>query len=247
MPKRLFVDRIESIGAVEDGDNPHAEILLFKSRKQTTTESSGDTSDGGQMTDLDLSALDEDVQKQIEAHIAEAVEAAVAERVANDDDGPDPLPDDLPEAVTKRLSEQDAAIAKARKETEAAEARIAKMEEDAATARWTERAGELTPLLGKPGDVADVLKQLAADSPEAFDKFNEMLNVPLSVAQATDSDLFREIGDGGDDASARSQIEAIAKEKRDKNPDLTAAQARAEAWDENPHLVALSRNEGSRP
>lgn len=43
MPKsRLFVDEIVSIGVVESGDNPEAEVLLFKSRtpapKITTAE-----------------------------------------------------------------------------------------------------------------------------------------------------------------------------------------------------------------
>ena len=102
---RLTVKRITSIGAVESGDNPEADILFWKakdSKPKSANPSEGRINGGGLVDTLDLSSLDEETAEPILAFVAglqkaaterdEKIAALEAEAVVDDED--DPLVDD---------------------------------------------------------------------------------------------------------------------------------------------------------
>ena len=152
--------------------------------------------------------------------------------------------DDLDPVVKARLDDNEATIAKQKAETEKVEKDLAKLRDEMATEKYTARAVELAPAFGEPDDdvsVADVLKTLATDSPEAFAKLDAMLDTTVSVIKA--SPMFKELGSTDADGNASDRIKAIAKDLREGDKDLTAAEARKMAWAENPDLVKQCREE----
>lgn len=184
------------------------------------------------MSKPDLTGLDESVRKELDAYIAELEAAAVTEPEGQ------VLPDDIPEPVAKALAEKDDAIAKEREAREAVEARIAKMQDDADTAKYAERAHELQAIIG--GDAGEVLKTLANAAPEAFNDLDERLGRTSQQVKLNDR-LFKELGSSNTEHNPTEQIATIAADIRKENPALTEAQARAEAWSRNPQLLAESR------
>lgn len=142
---RLFVEKIESIGAVDMGDNPAAEILFFK-RIPTQGGDSADSAGNGEASmELDLSVLDEPIRERVEKALADAESGRQEE-----------------------LAKRDTEIASLRKQLEAeAERRL----RDEATAT----AGLLEDLLGSPDEVAPVIADVAKAAPEAWGKLSAML------------------------------------------------------------------------
>ncbi len=252
---RLTVKRITSIGAVESGDNPEADILFWKSatlptKRKTKNSSEGRTNGGGHVDNtLDLSSLDEDQAEPILAFVAglqkEATEAAEkiaaleAQVVVEVED--DPLVD-LPEPVAKAIAERDEQIAKAEAKAVAAETAVAKLQDDQATERYTARADELSNMLGKPADVAPVLKDLAKDSPVAFAKLDAMFDTLLTW-EGMDV-LLKEHGDNAATGSAADTLTALAKDIQKDNKDMSLADARVEAHHQRPELRVEMREEG---
>ena len=100
---RLHIKSLLSIGAVEDGDNPEADIMFWKKRSTQEPEQGLIEKEAADVKH-DLSALDPDARAYVEGLEAQ---------VAGIDESPPPLPDDLPDVVTKRLDEQSELLAKA--------------------------------------------------------------------------------------------------------------------------------------
>lgn len=226
--KRLHVHEITSIGAVEAGDNPEADILFWKAKEPEK----GHIEKEGSVPDIE--SLDD-----AKAYIA-SLEAKLA---AFDVEEPADLPEDLPDVVVKALDEQAATIAKMEAET----ARISKENEALRDERQTEKYTKLAEglvVVGPVDEVAPLLKELGDAAPEATDKLVELL-APMQNASAFEK-LLKEHGDGAaDGGNAVEQITAHAAEIRKNNPDLTAAEARKQAWIEHPDLAVQSREEGN--
>lgn len=312
---RLHVHRITSIGAVESGDNPEAEILFWKRAvstdererlaekgqalpdgsfpiasipdlrnaiqsfgragnkpavkrhiikrarslgridllpegwvTKTANPSEGRTNGGGPVDTLDLSSLDDDQAEPILAFVAGLQKAGTeaAEKIAaleaDVEDEDDPLID-LPEPVAKALAERDEQIAKAEAKAATAEEAVAKLQDERLTERYTERAEKLSNMLGKPAEVAPVLKDLAKAAPEAFAKLDSMFDTLLTWDGM--ADLLKEHGDNAATGSAADTLTALATDIRKENPEMSMADARVEAHHQRPELRELMREEGS--
>lgn len=231
---RLHVRSLVSVGAVEEGDNPEAEILFYKRREP---EPGRIEKEGASMPEaFDPSSLPEDAQEYITAQIAAGITAA------SEGEGDSPaLPDDLPDVVKARFDEQAEAIEKERVEKEALAERVDELLKERADEKYTTICKDYATLLGD--DAKDTLQTLGEAAPEAFADLMKRLTTLKNLDSV--SKVLTEIGGSANEAgSAADQITAIAKEKMDKNPDLTYADARAQAWAENPDLTRLAREGG---
>lgn len=232
MTNRLRVKSLLSIGAVEEGDNPEADILFWKSKKTTEPEE-GLTKEGDSMPDIESLDAAKARISELEEKLAEFdVEAPAA-----------PLPEDLPDAVAKRLDDQDAAIAKAEEEKIELAKKLAAIEDERATEKYTKMAEAYAPLLGDPAETAPILKSLGTSEPEALADLETRLEAGLE--KAAFSELLKEYGSSDAEGPAVDQIVSIANEIRKESPDLSLAEAKAEAWRRNPDLKTRAREEGS--
>jgi len=293
---RLFVRKLTSIGAVVDGDDPEARIMLVK-RRVTNTERDRLVGEGKALPDGSFPIVTvKDLSNAVQAFGRASSKAAAkrhiiaqAERLGRVDLLPDKwmkstdsaankgqamdfaklgVTDDAREAIeaefaklqTKidELTEPDVDILKgisddAKAEFEKQAAAIAKMESDATaqaaelvkerdarlTAEFTKQAEGYTGVLGDADQAGPHLKDLAK-ADEAYKWLIEKLDA-VSAIVAT-SDLFKELG-VNDEADPKSQIEALAFEKRKDNPDLTQAQAKVLVRKERPDLKAAERQD----
>ena len=231
---RLHVTSLVSVGAVESGDDPKAEILIYKAN--TTEPGQGLVEKEGESMSFDVDSLSDEAR----AYITDQVKLGVAELA---EETPEALPEDLPDIVTKTLDDQTAVIEKDQVEKAALLKRVTDLEDGIATEKSEARADELAPLFGDKDVLAPVLKALDADSPEAYGKLNAMFDT--LIVKDFMADMFKELGDSTDGGTAADKVTAIAAEIRKNSPDTTAAEARAQAWRENPELMAQNREEGN--
>jgi len=228
---RLHIRSIESVGAVEEGDNEPSKILFYKHRPPTEPEPGPVTKEGTKMP-FDISTLDEDAQAYVRGLQAQ---------VSSIEETP-PLPDDLPEVVAKRLQAQDDAIEKERVEKERISKELADLLEERATERFTADAEAVAPILGKSDDVMPVLKELGTNAPEAYATLMAALR-PLTSFTTLEKALG-EYGTSQGGGSAIDQHAAFTTEIRKANPALSLADAKAQAWREHPELKRQLREEG---
>ena len=226
--KRLFIDSITSIGAVEEGDNGPAKIMFWK--RKTKEPAPGPVEKKGDSMPFDIESLGDEAKAHVEGLVAQIAELT---------ETPEALPNDLPDLVTKRLDDQDAVIEKERVEKDALAKEVADLKDGIATEKYEARAADLENLLGKPEEVAPVLKALAADSPDAFGKLDAMFD-SLVVAKVY-APFLKEIGDASETGTAKDQIAAHAAEIRKNSPDTSIADAKAKAWSDHPELKILDR------
>lgn len=227
MSNRLRIKSLLSIGAVPEGDNPEAEILFWKSKQSEPDQGPRQETKEDSVPELDIESLDDATK----AYISE-LETKLASLTEEDSDT---LPADLPEVVAKRLDDQAATIAKLKEDAE----RVA---DERATEKYTAMAKDVETIMGPVDEVAPLLKTIGQAVPEATDElFAKIANIK---AIAGFDALLKEHGDSSVEGSAQDQIAAYAAEIRKSNPDLTLAQARAQAWTEHPDLVKQSREEG---
>jgi hypothetical protein len=229
MTQRLIITALTSIGAVEAGDNPDADIMFYKSKSEPVQ---GHTQKEGLMG-FDPTTLNDDAQAYISDLETKLAAATVEE--------PAVLPEDLDPVVKSRLDAQDEAIAKSEADKVKVEKDLAELRDTMATEKYDARADDLAALLGDKADVAPVLKALATADPDNFAKLDAMFDT--LVVKDTLAPLFKELGEAGGDGTAADQITAIAKDLRTATPDLSPADARKMAWAENPALVTQSREE----
>ena len=237
---RLRVDKIVSVGAVAAGDNPHAEILFYKSKADEPLE--GRTERGDMAFDLShLTDEDRDpIQKHVDALEAQIVDLEQAATVEGEEEGKDLLPDDLPEPVAKALADRDAEIAKARTEAADAKAEADKLRDERDTEKYDARAAELENVLGP--DMGPVLKALGTSN-AAADYATLDAALGKLVKWEGMSDLLREHGDSAATGSAVDQIAAFAKELQKDDRELSYADAKVMAWSDHPELKEQLREE----
>jgi hypothetical protein len=233
---RLLVKEITSVGAVEEGDNPGAEILFFKRKDHKATEVAKESrttaeTEEASMARPDLSSLDDEVRAPLETYLDELeAQQPVVE--------PDPeevvkaAPEEVQEIIAKQASELEELQKQADEDRKELETEIAKRR----TAEFTDLAKSYEAVTGP--DAGPHLDAIEASVPtETFDWLKERLNATAAVLEA-DTVLTKAIG--GDTSGDR--LESLVKAKMDSDPDLTVAQARSKVWRENPDLVEEVRS-----
>jgi hypothetical protein len=228
--------------------------------QEETTEKSkdGKESDMGDApsTTIDKSALADDVRAHLEAleKRASDAEARVTQleadlKKADDSDQPtDPFEKAMadpavPEPMKVAMRAEREARVAAEKQA-ADEAEISKRErEERATASYIAKAQAFEALPVKPEEFGPVLKTLAESAPEQFAEIERVLRA--ADEQLRQSELFKEKGRAGVGAGVGAYAEAQAKaeELRKSDPDLTAEQAFAKVWEDNPELRERHRTE----
>jgi len=270
MPSRLRVEEILTVGFVDKGDDPEAEIVFFKSKdgdvddkrsiiqkflgliglkddevEKLLADGADDSSinDGDPNPDGD-GPMTFDVSKLDEAGKAAfdaAVEAAVTARVNGEE--VNDLPSDLPEPVMKAFNDLTALVEKANTRAETAEAAVAKLVDQGERAEYIAKAEALGLPGGNPDDFADILRKAEAGmTDEEREKFNEVMQGASAVIKA--SALLRPAGrDGIGDTSVAAEVEELAKSFRQDDPSLTTQMSRAKVWASRPDLYAQHRAE----
>lgn len=249
MPRRLFFSEITSIGAVPAGDNPRAQIMLFKRRPTDSDSPSGDgvvrmpvrepgqgRSNGGNVMERP-DGIDEDTWAPIEKAFADTeteLEAA-RERVTaletqlTDESGEDEEVE-IPEAVQKKLDANAEELAKARAE-------VAAERETRIRTEVTKTAGDTVAVVGDD-PVEHLYKIRTTIDSEQWDWLTDRFEAVQKMFEQ--SEALKELGvkDGGDPAT---QIENLAVEKRKDNPKLSPQQARQLVREERPDLKQAER------
>lgn len=181
--------------------------------------------------DLDSLDLEADVRKALDDHIAEVAADAVAKATP-----PAPEPDPLEKAAP----EVRAMLAKAQEEAaevrKALDAEIAKRR----AAEFTDIAKQLAPVTGNVDDAAANLAALEAGAPEAFGWLRKQLDAAKEAVVT--AGLFKTIGSNDGEPDAVAKVAAAAAEIRKTNPELTQAQATAQAYRDNPELAEAVRS-----
>ena len=226
---RLFVQRITSIGAVEEGDNPGAHIMLFKRRTTTpdvkvaeTVKSTDSASSKGTVMDLTKLRLSDEAIVVVEAEFEKLRTPPPPVDVLKgvDDD------------VKAEFEKRDAKIAEMEKAAAETSEALAKERDTRLTAEFVKTATNDEVILGAADEAGPMLKALATDG-DAFEWLTKKLDA-ISVIVET-SDVFKELGVAGE-GDAATQIVTLAKEKMKTSPKLTLAQAKVLTRKERPDL-----------
>ena len=230
---RLWVKEIDSVGLVDEGDNPEAKVSFWKRKPKTITTDGSPSSistpgaDSApqpveiSMPEIDLSALDDDTRDSVEKALeaASKLESVVTEleaKVTELTPEPDPVDSADPE-LQAEFAKRDDEITKLRAQVDAAD-------DKAATAEYAEMVKARPASFKDSEDEATkVLKTLGAVDRDALDWLLGKLDAVEKIV--AESDLFKEFG-SGDAGSATASIEALAKERQAENPDLSPAAAR---------------------
>lgn len=225
--KRLTITDIDSVGGVDEGDNPGAS-LLFHKRKTPVT---GDVTKGVQMDEqtAEAPAVEAvlDVGKQIEAEV-EAETAA------------ETLTDEIAKAaavaeIAKAVQERDAAIA----ERDAAAASLAEEVNKRLDVEWVEKARPFSLLLGSPEQMGPALRKIAQASPDEYGLLEAALHAALGRVEL--AKILGEVGENTGQTDPISQRDMFVKDMRRLHPEMTVEACRAMYWKEHPEAVKASR------
>lgn len=220
---RLFVDELVSVGMVTAGDNPEAEVVIYKSRPADKVESQETKNAGSVPTtekvNMDLSVIEDDaVRKAVEDHIA-SLEAQI----------PEPAPEDLAKEAEPEVQEF---IAKLQESQEDLQKQLDEERTARRTSEYVAKAEAFTGLLGPADEVGPILADLADKAPDSFSKLETALT---AASQRKDmAKLFSELGAGegeGDSDPLSKKAAWVAKNRKDGESVLSA---NARYWAENP-------------
>ena len=226
--KRLFVRSLKSIGAVDEGDNPGADIVFYKRREDAPSEGTPSAS-ADSVDPVEENRMTEEVIETVpdEEPVAKADEEAVEEPVEKEID-------ETASEIAKReeeLAKRDEEIAKLRADLES-------VQFEKRTAEWVEKAKPLEDLLGDPAEIGAVLRDLDTADADALAK----LLGPLTAA-AQRAELGAVFVEKGVDASG--EVDPISKRdqwvEKNRSDFPTEAAARAEYWKRHPDEAAALR------
>jgi len=229
----LYVEEIVSIGAVDAGDNPEADITFWK--RHPRSRDTADTKEQD-MAELDLSGLPEETVDAINKHVA-ALETERDEALAAlpEEDPAEKAVADASDEVKELIAKQRADLAA---QSDALDTEIAKRRDTEFIAKT--RADKLEVLLGKAEDVGPLLRRLDDADPEAFKAVYQAI---ATAAQRDDlAKMFTELGSNdGEKADYEGQRDAwVAKQRKDGSDD-TVIELRKQFVERHPDLVAASR------
>lgn len=236
MSNRLFVDELVSVGLVPSGDNPEAEVLIYKAHPESQVEvvklsdqkNSAESASTTREVIMDLSAIeDQTLRKAIEGKFAE-MQGQIDELTPSDD------------VVKAESDEVQELIAKQQEELQRVSKDLADERAARRTTEFIAKAEPLQGLLGKPEDVGPVLADLSDKAPDSYEKLESWLT---AASQREDmAKLFSTMGAG----EGEGESDPIAKReswvKANRQEGETEAQTRARYWTEHPEAVEESRS-----
>lgn len=253
------------------GDQPdglRAKLVGFLAKTFGTTEAeitdalNTPTDEGGNMKkdDFDVSKLSDiegaqDFVTDLEAKVVKGAEDLATmqtkldelEKAVDSTGGePDPIKkDELPEPVQKALDALEKTATEATERAEKADQRVAKLEDAAAIAKFTNQAEEE---FGKEGEEATklggILKAASEKMPEEeFAALTTMLKADRELL--TQSALFKGLGVDGEGTAgdAEAELQKMADELRKADGTLTKAAAFTKACEELPEVYEVHRAE----
>ena len=234
--RRLRIRRIDRVALVDKGDNPDAEVLIHK-RAPDVDEVSG------------IRALLTAIGKRLGWAAAE-VEQVVHEVETGDTEilevtpMPEPIKDtQAVEDVEKAQAELAKRVEDMEKRAVEAETRVQKLEVEKRQAVYIEKVRTMSHLPIEADTFGPVLCKIA-DALSA----DEMVEVERVLAAANEAHrtgaLFAEVGKGGDPGDAVTKVAALVATTKQADPTLTAEQAAARVYKQNPDLrVEVEREE----
>lgn len=210
MAAKLRKLKLTKIALVPRGANRAAHVTLYKAEDATMADTKTP----------DAATLAKQVE-ELTAKLAKAVAdntqlMADLEKATKPEEKPEDKLAKADPAVQAVLKQQAEALAKAEKDRQAAEARIAKIEEERETEAFAKRAGELN-MLGFTAGHAPILRKIhKALSAEESATLNKMLD-GLQAAVSS-SKLFKAMGsDEGTAASPEDRLTRMATERVQKS------------------------------
>lgn len=217
---RLWLRKLTSIGAVADGDNPDAKIVLYKAREQK----------GVGLVEVDELEKQDGIEEGPDG--AEAEAAAEAEAVAE-------VQSEGANDIEKRIQDAEAEIVKARVERDAALQALGEEVAKRRKADFAVKARTLEALLGPADETASILEALDAVAPEPFALLEKRLRAALERVNLTG-----EIGVAGDEGAdpVRRRDAWVRKYVLD-HPDVSEVKARRLFWKANPDAVEADRED----
>lgn len=230
MRRRLKISDIDSVGAVDEPDNPPASLLFWKRRKNTPDI--GGTDPEGVLMDGETITIAETEGAETAAELVETVgkadEAGAEVEVVEAED------------IEKRLAEEREEVAKARAERDTAIAQLAEEVAKRRHSEWVAKAKPYEILLGSAETVGPVLGRLADSNPDDFAVLETALTAALARQDLTK--ILSEVGrDTGETGSPAEQRDRWVDNYRKSNPAVTIAAARQMFWDTHPEIKKQSR------
>jgi hypothetical protein len=237
MPIKIKNPFIKRIAVVESGDNPEAEVLIFKAANKEN-----DTKKGGQEMSKTfeeiIKALPEDEAKIVTDEIDKATKKEMtpeekAKMIADMNLEPAVKKEDK---VTEAISKADPVVAEVIKKQQE---EIAEIKSDLKKERETLKKEKLTKQAESYDKIAtpkeEIVDLFMKQEPEDATKLDAILKAVN--AQLVDSKVFKTVGqnNGDEGESALSKVEKLAK-ARTVEKGITIELARAEIIKENPSL-----------
>ena len=205
MPNLLKVKRIMTVGFVDEGANPEADILIWKSRNEPTETPSTDATqpekEGGQSMAFDINTLSAEAQAEFQKlqELAAQVPALEEERDTLQEQlskAADPPASTEPEDVMKGLDPKVQELFKSLSDrADASEARAEEVVEKLATSELEGFAkADLAALSGEVADQVRILRLMQKSlKAEEFTAVKEMFKGAAAAVKAADV-LKRELG-----------------------------------------------------
>lgn len=222
--KRLMITDIDSVGAVDEPDNPPASLLFWKRRITDDEQTSKEAPDSG---DIEKGVtMDEGIQEAQEEAAAEVepvVEKAEPETV------------EVPEEDVSKADQ----IAKLAAERDAAVEALAEEVNKRLDTEWVEKARPLELLLGDPAEMGPVLRKIAQACPDEWAKLEPVLTAGANREHL--AKILEEIGTADGSAGPIEDRDTWVKRMRELHPDKTVPELRAQFWQEHPDAKSKSR------
>ena len=243
----------------EPVNDPETRTLLQKIY-DAVTKKGGDTEParGDQkMAEFDKDSLPEEARAAFDQLQSQVADLTARLEAAGSDDGGDDnadggdvlkgLPPDVQAAIEKRVGEAESRIEKAEERAVKAEEAAAVEKRERRMAAFRKSAGtEYLNIQGSVDEKADMLYAIDEHLPEEQAGALRTALAAASTQLGKNAILLGEIGQHGSDAdpdSPQARIEALAKQRQEKEPALTYEQAYAKVLEDpsNRGLVAESR------
>lgn len=212
MPRKLSRIKITEGSVCRRGANQLANIMLFKS-------ATGDAGCG----------CGSDNNKEIEQMPAPKMN----QECASDNAEVMPRVDEIRKELKDEIAKRETDLAKAKAQIEEMGKALA-AERDARLQRDAIEKASAMPVAGASvAEVAAVLRKARAVDEKMADELEKIFSACSKAIAA--SPMMKEIGStGGQKTDSQTRVDAIIKSLRDKNPEMTEAEAMVKAYEVNP-------------
>ena len=246
MPIELTGLKIKRVATVDAGDNPDADIVLFK-RKATddgtepgTKEKLDKNTKGGEVDvsdKADLGITEEVLKEKVDSAVKEAEDKAAEElkKAQEEKDELEKKLKELEDVEKDKRTEVEKRLDETREE-------LTKMQDDQRTKDAEVAVKKWQNIPGMSVEFAPVLKAVRASAPGQAEKVEEMLDAANAALEG--SKLLTSAGEDGEgETDVEKQAEVKAAEFMKADPTLTKTQALAKAW-EDPEMYKAYQERG---